>query len=194
VRDRARPVRHLAGRAGRGGGGRHHRAGGPRPLAAGQPLGMAGPGPAGDTCAGRGPVRRRRHPLAGAPGAGLHPRRVRQLPRRGLADEGEPRMNPFWTLLGPDFAGKSTLLARLRDERGWQVVSHDDRFVGDYPLVATLRNCWVDEALVWTGKRYTAELVLAAMHPVILHQRDELARQAGPGPVIIDSFYYKVLA
>ncbi len=103
-------------------------------------------------------------------------------------------MIPFWTLLGPDFAGKSTLLARLQDEHGWQVVSHDDRFVGDHPLVARLRNCWVDEALVWTGKRYTAELVLAAMHPVILHQRDELARQAGPGPVIIDSFYYKVLA
>lgn len=103
-------------------------------------------------------------------------------------------MTPFWTLLGPDFAGKSTLLGRLRDEHGWQVVSHDDRFVGGYPLVATLRSCWVDEALVWAGKRYSAELVLAVMHAVILHQRDQLARQAGPEPVIIDSFYYKVLA
>jgi len=103
-------------------------------------------------------------------------------------------MTAFWTLLGPDFAGKSTALARLRDEHGWQVVSHDDRFLQEYPLVATLRGCWIDNALVWAGKRYTAELVLAAMHPVILHQRDELARQSGAGPVIIDSFYYKVLA
>ena len=103
-------------------------------------------------------------------------------------------MIPFWTLLGPDFAGKSSVLARLQDEHGAQVVSHDDRFVEDYPLVATLRNCWVDDALVWTGKRYTAELVLSVMHPVILHQRDELARQSGPGPVIIDSYYYKVLS
>lgn len=103
-------------------------------------------------------------------------------------------MKPFWTLLGPDLAGKSTLLARLKDEHGWQVVSHDDRFLGDHPLVARLRGCWTDEALVWVGKRYTAELVLAVMHAVILHQRDELARQSGPGPVIIDSYFYKVLA
>jgi thymidylate kinase len=103
-------------------------------------------------------------------------------------------MTSFWTLLGPDFAGKSTALARLRDEHGWQVVSHDDRYLGDYPLVAKLRSCWVDDALVWTGKRYTAELVLSVMHSVILHQRDELARRTGPGPVIIDSFYYKQLA
>ncbi|MEO6504331.1 MAG: hypothetical protein ABIQ09_20785 [Jatrophihabitantaceae bacterium] len=103
-------------------------------------------------------------------------------------------MTSFWTLLGPDFAGKSTALARLRDEHGWQVVSHDDRFLQDYPLVAMLRGCWIDDALVWAGKRYTAELVISVMHPVILHQRDELARQTGPGPVIIDSFFYKVLA
>jgi thymidylate kinase len=103
-------------------------------------------------------------------------------------------MTPFWTLLGPDFAGKSTALARMRDEHGWRVVSHDDGFLDDRPLVAKLRGCWVDEALVWTGKRYTAELVLSVLHSVILHQRDELARQVGPGPVIIDSFYYKVLA
>jgi thymidylate kinase len=103
-------------------------------------------------------------------------------------------LTPFWTLLGPDFAGKSTALARLRDEHGWQVVSHDDRFLGERPLVTRLRSNWVDEALVWAGERYTAELVLAALHPVILHQRDELARRTGPGPVIIDSFYYKVLA
>lgn len=103
-------------------------------------------------------------------------------------------MTAFWTLLGPDFAGKSTALARLRDEHGWQVVSHDDRFLSDYPLVAKLRSCWIDDALVWTGKRYTAELVLSVMHSVILHQRDELDRRTGPGPVIIDSFFYKVLA
>jgi thymidylate kinase len=103
-------------------------------------------------------------------------------------------MTTFWTLLGPDFAGKSTVLARLQDEHGWRVVSHDDRFLGDRTLVAKLRNCWIDDALVWTGKRYSAELVLSVMHTVILHQRDELGRHTGPGPVIVDSFYYKQLA
>lgn len=104
-------------------------------------------------------------------------------------------MTAFWTLLGPDFAGKSTALARLRDEHGWQVVSHDDRFVlGDFPLVAKLRNCWVDDAFVWTGKRYSVELVLSVLHSVLLHQRDEIARQTGPEPVIVDSYFYKQLA
>lgn len=103
-------------------------------------------------------------------------------------------MTGYWTLLGPDFAGKSTALLRLRNEQGWQVVSYDDAFVQDYPLVAKLRRCWINDALPWAGKRYTAELVIAAMHPVILHQRDELARRSGPEPVIIDSFFYKALS
>ena len=102
-------------------------------------------------------------------------------------------MTPFWVLLGPDFAGKSTTLARLRDEHGWQVVSHDDIFVGDHPLVAKLRGSWVNDGLVWTGKRYTAELVLSVLHSVILYQRDEIARRTGPAPIIVDSYYYKVL-
>lgn len=103
-------------------------------------------------------------------------------------------MTDFWVLLGPDFAGKSTALTRVRDEIGWQVVSHDDHHLGDRPLITTLRSCWVDEALRHAGTRYTDELVLAVMHAVILHQRDELRRRTGSGPVVMDSFYYKVLA
>jgi thymidylate kinase len=100
----------------------------------------------------------------------------------------------FWTLLGPDFAGKSSALARLRSEHGWRVVSHDDLFLADHPLVAKLRRCWIDEALVWRGKRYTDEFVISVMHSVMLHLRDELARTTGPEPVIVDSYYYKALA
>jgi hypothetical protein len=103
-------------------------------------------------------------------------------------------MTPFWTLLGPDFAGKSSALTGLRDVHGLSVVSHDDGFLAERPLVSYLRRCWVDDALVWAGTRYTNELVLSVMHPVILHQRDELARQTGQGPVVIDSYYYKPLA
>jgi thymidylate kinase len=105
-------------------------------------------------------------------------------------------MSPFWTLLGPDFAGKSTVLTRLRDEHGWQVVSHDSAFVGEHSLVTTLCRNWIDQALVWTGTRYTPELVLSVMHTVILHQRDELARLCanGGGPVVVDSYYVKQLA
>jgi thymidylate kinase len=103
----------------------------------------------------------------------------------------------FWTILGPDFAGKSTALARLHDEHRWQVVSHDARFVGPYPLVAMLRRCWSEAASARAEKRHTAELVLSVAHSIILHQRDEvtrLGRDAGPEPVIVDSYFYKVLA
>jgi thymidylate kinase len=103
-------------------------------------------------------------------------------------------MTQFWTLLGPDYAGKSTVLARLRDGYGWQVVSHDDGYLDGYPLISLLRRRWIDDALVWTGTRYTPELVLSVMHTVMLHQRDMLARQTGTTPVVVDSFFYKQLA
>lgn len=100
----------------------------------------------------------------------------------------------FWTLVGPDFAGKSTVLESLHDEHGWQVVSYDDRYLDRYPLISRLRRQWIDEAFVWAGTRYSAELVLSVLHSIVLHLRDEIARSAGGGRVIVDSYYYKLLA
>jgi thymidylate kinase len=103
-------------------------------------------------------------------------------------------MTTFWTLLGPDFSGKSTALGRLQDEHGWQVVSHDARFSADHPLIAKLKGAWIDDGLRWLGRRYTPELVLSVMHTVVLYLRDQIDRQSGTGPIIVDSFYYKQLA
>lgn len=103
-------------------------------------------------------------------------------------------MTKYWTLLGPDFSGKSTLLARLRAEHGWQVVSHDAPYLAEHPLIAKLKRSWIDDGLRWTGTRYTPELVLSVMHTVVLYLRDEIERQTGDTPVIVDSFYYKQLA
>ncbi|MBV2156633.1 hypothetical protein [Kitasatospora sp. SUK 42] len=102
--------------------------------------------------------------------------------------------NGFWTLLGPDFAGKSTVLDRLHDDHGWRVVSYDDRYLDRYPLIRGLRRSWVDEAFARAGERYSDELVLSVLHPIVLHLRDELARSAGPEPLIVDSYYYKLIA
>ncbi len=107
---------------------------------------------------------------------------------------GDPTGPDFWTLLGPDFAGKSTLLGRLHDVHGWHVVSYDDRYLDGYPLIRELRKNWVDDAFAWTGRRYSAELVLSVLHPIVLHLRDELARAAARDRVIVDSYYYKLLA
>ncbi len=103
-------------------------------------------------------------------------------------------MSRYWTLLGPDFSGKSTALGRLRDEHGWQVVSHDAPYLDNHPLIATLKDSWIGDGLLWTGTRYTPELVLSVMHTVMLFLRDQIERQAGSTPVLVDSFYYKQLA
>lgn len=100
----------------------------------------------------------------------------------------------FWVLLGPDYAGKSTVLERLHEEYGWRVVSYDDRYLEQYPLISRLRRTWVADAFAWTGKRYSAELVLSVLHPIVLHLRDEIVRAADQEHVIVDSYYYKLLA
>jgi thymidylate kinase len=100
----------------------------------------------------------------------------------------------FWVLLGPDYAGKSTVLKRLHEEHGWRVVSYDDRYLEPYPLISRLRQGWVNDAFAWAGQRYSAELVLSALHPIVLHLRDEIARAADDAHVIVDSYYYKLLA
>lgn len=100
----------------------------------------------------------------------------------------------FWTLVGPDMAGKSTVLAGLHRDHGWRVVSYDDEYLTDFPLIRALRERWVTDAFVWSGRRYSAELVLAVLHPIVLHLRDQLRQATGPAPVIVDSYYYKLLA
>jgi thymidylate kinase len=109
-----------------------------------------------------------------------------------------PREHPvtdFWAMLGPDFAGKSTVLDRLHREHGWRVVSYDDQYTGPHAFIRNLRRSWLTEAYPGAGGRYSAELVLAALHPIVLHLRDELARAAdAQTPVIVDSYYYKLLA
>jgi thymidylate kinase len=108
------------------------------------------------------------------------------IPRTGTTD--------FWTLVGPDFAGKSTVLGTLSDQHGWRVVSYDDRYLASYPLISQLRRQWINDAFVWSGERYSPELVLSVLHPIVLHLRDELTRAAGQQRVIVDSYYYKLLA
>lgn len=100
----------------------------------------------------------------------------------------------FWTLLGPDFAGKSTVLDRLHDDHGWRVVSYDDRYLENDPLIGRLRRHWVDDAFVRAGQRYSPELVLSVLHTIVLHLRDRLAEGAGEDRVIVDSYFYKLLA
>lgn len=128
------------------------------------------------------------HPARRGPGSVRRPWRAGEPPG---PDGGQP---VFWVLLGPDYAGKSTVLGRLDACHGWHVVSHDDRFLEPYPLIRSLRQSWITDAFSWTGQRYSPELVLSVLHPIVLHMRDEIIRLAGHEHVIVDSYYYKLLA
>jgi thymidylate kinase len=100
---------------------------------------------------------------------------------------------PFTVLLGPDYAGKSSVLRRLAADGSWTVVSYDRGLLDpNAPLVGRVRDEFFGEALKEPG-RYSPDLVLTIMQVAVVHLRDQVAA-APPGRVIVDSYYYKILA
>lgn len=100
----------------------------------------------------------------------------------------------FSVLLGPDYAGKSKVLAALA-ARGVQCVSYDREFVRpDCSLVHDLRDGFLGRALPGRGTSYSADFLTALLQAAVVYLRDQVL-QADPGrPVIVDSYYYKILA
>ena len=103
-------------------------------------------------------------------------------------------MTQFWTVLGGDYAGKSEVLGRLRDQTGWPVISYDDPYLHGYPVVRWLRESAFFEAYRQLGQPYSADLAFSLLTPIVLYLRDELLRRAADGPAVVDSYYYKLLA
>lgn len=104
-------------------------------------------------------------------------------------------MAQFSVLLGPDYSGKSTALTALAADPDLQVVSYDDPFVADhFPIVGRVRDAWVSEAFPRRHGRYSPELVLSLLQAIVVHLRDQTLRLLGKGPVVVDSYYYRLLA
>lgn len=104
-------------------------------------------------------------------------------------------MRDFFVVAGQDFAGKSSALARLRsDPRRWQVISTDSAFLGTrHRLVSDLRR-GVGEVLPRLGSAYSPGFLAALLQTAVVHLRDELDRVDADRPVIVDSYYYKIIA
>jgi thymidylate kinase len=100
---------------------------------------------------------------------------------------------PFIVLSGPDYAGKSTVMAALARAGGpVRLVSVDPELVpAEHAVVADLRRAAV-AMLPGLGSSYSPELMLAVLHTAVVHQRDRLATTGAPA--VVDSYYYKILA
>lgn len=97
----------------------------------------------------------------------------------------------FVVLLGTDYAGKSSALAALADGP-WEIVSVDDDFLGpEYELIARLRRALVNEAV---PGRYSADFAASLMQAAVVHLRDRILAAPRGRPLLVDSYYYKMLA
>ncbi|MFJ4840109.1 hypothetical protein [Streptomyces sp. NPDC088746] len=103
---------------------------------------------------------------------------------------------PFYVLLGPDCAGKSTVMADLSAALpGWRTLSTDDGLVaGEHRLIPQLRRNVVRDVLPGLGRTYSADFLANLLGTAVVHLKDQLERQEPGVPVLMDSYYYKILA
>jgi len=102
----------------------------------------------------------------------------------------------FVVLLGSDKSGKSSVMAEIaRSEPAWRTLSTDTRLLApEHGLIAELRRHVMDDVLPGLGRTYSAEFLAGLLQTAVLHLRDQLADRPDGEPVLMDSYYYKILA
>ncbi|MFH0180588.1 hypothetical protein ACIA6D_44620 [Streptomyces cacaoi] len=105
----------------------------------------------------------------------------------------EPR---FSVLLGPDGAGKSSVMGRLAETLPeWRMVSTDSAFVApEHALVPRLRRDLHDHLLPGLGTAYSVDFLASVLQTAVVHVRDQVRDGDPRVPVLVDSYYYKILA
>ncbi len=112
--------------------------------------------------------------------------------RRG-SRVGLPVVQPFTVLLGPDYAGKSSALNELADS--CEVVSVDDEFLAEeHGVVRGLKRTLIKEVLPLLDEVYTIDFAMSLLQTAVVHLRDRLALCSGDRTIVVDSYYYKILA
>ncbi|MCN9242900.1 hypothetical protein NGF19_19215 [Streptomyces sp. RY43-2] len=103
---------------------------------------------------------------------------------------------PFVVLLGTDYAGKSSALTELADHApSWHIVSLDDDFLeSGHSLIGRLRRNLVADVLPDLHHGYSLDFMVSLLQTATVHLRDSIERSPGGAPVLVDSYYYKILA
>ncbi|WP_406690579.1 hypothetical protein REH65_32570 [Saccharopolyspora sp. ID03-671] len=103
---------------------------------------------------------------------------------------------PFFVLLGPDGAGKSSVMGRLAELLPeWRLVSTDSAFVTpEHILITRLRRDLQDYLLPGLGTAYSADFLASVLQTAVVHMRDQVRGRNPRVPVLVDSYYYKILA
>lgn len=101
----------------------------------------------------------------------------------------------FSVLLGPDYAGKSSVMAELRATvPDWHLVSVDAPFVAaEHTVLSGLKRALVADTLPRLGSAFSCDFVLSLAQTAVVYLRDQVLA-AGDAPVVVDSYYYKILA
>jgi thymidylate kinase len=105
----------------------------------------------------------------------------------------EPR---FVVLLGPDYAGKSTLMRELAAaEPFWRLLSVDGGFIApEHAVLSALKKALFNQTLPGLGTHHSADFVTALLQTAVVYLRDRIFDGAPGQPVVVDSYYYKILA
>ncbi|WP_327285441.1 MULTISPECIES: hypothetical protein [unclassified Streptomyces] len=102
----------------------------------------------------------------------------------------------FHVLLGPDGAGKSSVMRRLVPMLPqWRMVSTDSAFVApEHALIPRLRQDVHDHLLPGLGGAYSVDFMASVLQTAVVHLRDQVREVDPQVPVLVDSYYYKILA
>ncbi len=75
------------------------------------------------------------------------------------------------------------------------MVSVDEEFIGpEFELISRLRRQLVKDALPAMGAAYSADFVASLMQTAVVHLRDRMLAAPRGAQVLVDSYYYKILA
>ena len=111
------------------------------------------------------------------------------------ANQAQRCIPDFVVLLGGDYAGKSSALARLAAAPGtWRFVSVDTDFLtAQYGLLTRLRRDVITD-VVAPDKWYSTDFLTTMLQTAVVHLRDRVIDHTHCTLTIVDSYYYKILA